>query len=362
MTTPPGETMDWYLSAGDATGERALRHQIRDYLSRHGEPGADVDSAELIAHELVTNAQEHAAGPVWVRLSWRTSQPLIEVWDLGSGFALPSTGAQAVAVDRLDPSAMADAPVRPAAPFRASLPGPTDPRGRGLFLVTHLASDFDMAARRGGGTRVAASLPVPRAVPHQAVPKPPLAPFGGDPLPDLSEVDEGGGFGKEAFLRALVVQLSQSIEYTAGPAVGEDVVTQVGLTVGGQMEAAYRAAHLIADRLTPEQLADCYVQLKHAIDGQFRVVEISDERIVLDNSRCPFGNAVRKAPALCRMTSSVFGGIAARNRDDGASVVLEERIAVGDPGCRVVVYLGPAPADAARFAHPYPSLSAAPTA
>ena len=62
------------------------------------------------------------------------------------------------------------------------------------------------------------------------------------------------------------------------------------------------------------------------------MVEISDSRIVLENDQCPFGNAVRKAPALCRVTSSVFGGIAARNRDDSAAVVLEERIAVGDPG------------------------------
>ena len=51
------------------------------------------------------------------------------------------------------------------------------------------------------------------------------------------------------------------------------------------------------------------------------------------------------------MTSSVFGGIAARNSDDGAAVVLEERIAVGDPGCRVVVHLRPAPDEVAPFSN-----------
>jgi hypothetical protein len=35
----------------------------------------------------------------------------------------------------------------------------------------------------------------------------------------------------------------------------------------------------------------------------------------------------------------VFGGIAARNNDGPVTVLLEERIAVGDPGCRVVVHL-----------------------
>jgi molecular chaperone GrpE len=107
------------------------------------------------------------------------------------------------------------------------------------------------------------------------------------------------------------------------------------------MEAAYRAAHPDAGPLlTPAQLADCFVRLKAAIGGGFHVVEVGEDAVVLANTRCPFGDAVRRAPALCRMTSSVFGGIAARNHPGGASVVLEERIAVGDPGCRVVVRLG----------------------
>ena len=86
------------------------------------------------------------------------------------------------------------------------------------------------------------------------------------------------------------------------------------------------------------------------------VVEATPERVVLENTRCPFGETVMRSPALCRMTSSVFGGIAARNSDEGASVLLEERIAVGDPGCRVVVYLGEAPHAAAPYAHRYGSV------
>jgi hypothetical protein len=51
------------------------------------------------------------------------------------------------------------------------------------------------------------------------------------------------------------------------------------------------------------------------------------------------------------MTSSVSGGIAARNAGSSA-VTLEERIAVGDAQCRVVVHLGAAAAKAER-AHRY---------
>jgi predicted ArsR family transcriptional regulator len=138
-----------------------------------------------------------------------------------------------------------------------------------------------------------------------------------------------------------------------GPDGAEAAVAQVGIDVGGQMEQEYRVATEVVGRLTPQQLAECFVRLKHAIDGGFYIVEVSSERIVLGNTRCPFGDAVRRAPALCRMTSSVFGGIAARNGDNGAGVVLEERIAVGDPGCRVVVHLGAVPPATVRFAHRY---------
>ena len=62
---------------------------------------------------------------------------------------------------------------------------------------------------------------------------------------------------------------------------------------------------------------------------------------------------MQQAPSLCRMTSSVFGGIAARNSDDGASVLLEERIALGDPGCRVVVELNVPKDGASPAAHYY---------
>jgi hypothetical protein len=52
------------------------------------------------------------------------------------------------------------------------------------------------------------------------------------------------------------------------------------------------------------------------------------------------------------MTSSVFGGIAARNHGD-AVVLLDERIAVGDPECRITVLLGPAAAGRTPGGHRY---------
>lgn len=53
-------------------------------------------------------------------------------------------------------------------------------------------------------------------------------------------------------------------------------------------------------------------------------------------------------PALCMMTSNVFGSIAADTLGY-SKVAIEQAIARGDAGCRVVVYLRPTPeAEAAQ--------------
>lgn len=59
------------------------------------------------------------------------------------------------------------------------------------------------------------------------------------------------------------------------------------------------------------------------------------------NTRCPFGANVKEAPELCRMTASVFGGIAARNFGYG-KVELRKRIALNDDCCEVLIHTDPA--------------------
>ncbi len=134
------------------------------------------------------------------------------------------------------------------------------------------------------------------------------------------------------------MQLAEAVERNEGPDAAAAAIAQVGADVGGRMEDEYRRVEGIVGDLDSAQIADLYVRLKAALDGDFYVIEADAERIVLGSRACPFGEVVRRAPGLCRMTSSVFGGIAARNTG-GASVVLEERIALGDPECRVVVWL-----------------------
>lgn len=82
------------------------------------------------------------------------------------------------------------------------------------------------------------------------------------------------------------------------------------------------------------------VDLKRRIHGTFRVVEQTKDRIVLTNDNCPFGDKVINRPALCMMTSNLFGVITAEN-PGYARVVIDEAIAYGDADCHVVVHLKP---------------------
>ncbi len=301
------------------TAAVSLRAEIGAYLRRHGEPMSDFASAEIAVSELLSNLPRHAPGPAWVSLTWADERPVLEVRDLGPGFALDVS--QAPPVDQTG--------------------------GRGLYIASMLVASLDAAARSAGGTAVRAVLDVRRPPSPSYDP----APSSGTRLPGLDEADDGGGFGKEPFLRALVVQLAQAVESTGGPALAEACVAQVGIDVGAQMEDEYRRAAEVVGRLDPSRLAECFVRLKHAIDGEFYVIEASEHRIVLGARTCPFGDVVQKAPALCRMTSAVFGGIAANSHGE-STVTLEERIAVGDPECRVVVDLGPV-VEAGEATHHY---------
>lgn len=299
--------VEWFLDRSPGSAVSRLRREIRCYLERHGtgDPG-DLEAAELAVAELLANAHEYGAGPIWVTLDWTDERPLLAVHDLGPAFEIST----------VTPDVLAE-------------------RGRGLWLVSRFTTELDMAAKRAGGKVVSARLPVSRRADFSLDPPRHMI----NPLPGLDEAGPAG-FGRESFLRALVVQLASGLDERHGPRAAQEAVAQVGAEVGGQMEQEYRrAVGVLADRLTPEQMAECYVRLKRAIGGDFFVIEASAERIVLGNSRCPFGDAVRRSPALCRMTSSVFGGIGARNAG-AATVQLQERLALGDPGCRVVVHLG----------------------
>ena len=156
---------------------------------------------------------------------------------------------------------------------------------------------------------------------------------------------------RDLFLRTLLRELAGTLQDVVGLDEASGFVSVVGQRVGDQINEGYRAA-LEVPNLTREQVAEVLVDLKRRIQGDFTVLEQSDEKIVFGNRACPFGDKVLDRPALCMMTSNVFGAIAADNLGY-AKVELQAMIAVGDPGCRVVVYFKSTPESEAAEGREY---------
>lgn len=146
---------------------------------------------------------------------------------------------------------------------------------------------------------------------------------------------------RDLFTRMLIRELSGTLQEVVGLEEASGFISIVGQKMGDHIDHEYKKALQVSD-LTKQQVSDVLVDLKRRIQGEFYVIEENNDKIVFGNRRCPFGDKVLDRPALCMMTSNVFGSIAAKNLGY-AKVVLDETIAMHNPGCRVVVYVKQTP-------------------
>lgn len=164
---------------------------------------------------------------------------------------------------------------------------------------------------------------------------------------------------RDVFLRTLLRELSGTLQDVVGLDEASGYISIVGGAVGKILDEKYRAA-LSVDHLSADQVAQVLVDLKQRIKGDFYVVEQREDRIVFASNSCPFGEFVAGRPALCMMTSNVFGYVTGENLGY-ARVQIDKAIARGDPGCHVTVFLTPASSEGeAReyFRRVRPSLAA----
>ncbi|WP_013629590.1 methanogen output domain 1-containing protein [Rubinisphaera brasiliensis] len=156
---------------------------------------------------------------------------------------------------------------------------------------------------------------------------------------------------RDVFLRSLIRELSGTLEDVVGLEEASGFVSVVGRRIGDQINAEYREA-LKAPTLNREQVTAVLVDLKKRIQGDFYIIEENEEQIVLGNRACPFAEKVVGRPSLCMMTSNVFGVITAENLGY-AHVEIQEAIARGDAGCRIVISLNSEAANRATDGREY---------
>lgn len=99
------------------------RRELRDLLIE-AEWSGDLDGALLAFHEALVNAHQHGGGAT--RAEARVDGPvlIVQIWDQGSGFDVPGG--------------------------TTTVPEPLAERGRGLWLISRAASDWEMHRDHGG--------------------------------------------------------------------------------------------------------------------------------------------------------------------------------------------------------------------
>ncbi|WP_016951332.1 methanogen output domain 1-containing protein [Anabaena sp. PCC 7108] len=142
---------------------------------------------------------------------------------------------------------------------------------------------------------------------------------------------------RDVFLRTLIRELSGTLQDIVGLEEASGFISVVGESMGRQINEDYKSA-LKVSNLNHKQVVGVLIDLKRRIQGDFYVIEENNEKIVFGNHICPFAEKVIDRPAMCMMTSNVFGTIASDNLGY-AKVELQETIAKGADGCKIVVYL-----------------------
>lgn len=142
---------------------------------------------------------------------------------------------------------------------------------------------------------------------------------------------------RDSFFRRMISELAGVLHDVVGEDEARGFIAVVGARIGDAFNDTYRKS--VGDRqLSRPEVAEALVDLKTRIGGGFSVESQSDDEIVLVNCRCPFAESVENRPALCMMTSNVFGRIAAENLGY-ARVSVDEAFATGHNRCRVRVGL-----------------------
>src|SRR5262249_986782 len=156
---------------------------------------------------------------------------------------------------------------------------------------------------------------------------------------------------RDTFMRSLLRELAGTLQDVVGLDEASGFVSVVGQRIGDELDETYRLG-LGVPSLSREQVAAVLVDVQRRVGGDFYVIDQDDDKIVLGNRACPFAGKVVGRPALCMMTSNVFGVIAGENLGY-AKVALDRTIAQDHPECRVTIHLRATPEAEAAVGREY---------
>lgn len=144
------------------------------------------------------------------------------------------------------------------------------------------------------------------------------------------------------FLQTFILELMHATEQQ-GQEHCQQLIEHIARTGGCFFEETFREEQGKIGPLDRESYTELILGLKNNIGGKFSLASSTPDCVTVTNKCCPFGERVTNFPELCGMTSSVFGGIAARNFGY-AKVEIKKSIARQDGICEVCVYTNAAAA------------------
>lgn len=281
--------MDWLIDPHHPDVAGVVTARVREHLRRHAADPGNLHHALERVDGLVRSQLENGAGrPLWMHLDWAELEPLVSLRSV-----TPDTPS-AVQAQGLDPAAVMDVPAR----HRHML----------------AAASEDRAADETGWIR----LPVVRRRPPDFDPD----------LGTLADLDIDPARDGQA---AVTVALVAAAE--AHPAASANqLVALAGAAVADTAPSDPPLA-------TAQDVADTFCRIHQDLGGKPSVVHVDDDTLELSLDRCLFGRSATHPPSLCGVSAGLVGRLAARASGQ-ATVVLDETMALGDPACRLRVWLG----------------------
>ncbi len=90
------------------------------------------------------------------------------------------------------------------------------------------------------------------------------------------------------------------------------------------------------EKVDSERVAEVVQLIFNQLGADFRIVKTSQQKIVIEGRRCPWGDQAKENPVLCMLTRAIATRVAVRCRSC-AMVVLDKTIGNGDESCIIKI-------------------------
>ncbi len=138
---------------------------------------------------------------------------------------------------------------------------------------------------------------------------------------------------KELYFNELISNLASLMK----DETSKTKIKKAAIETAKYIDEVYRKFHGV-DKLSLPQVIEALVNAQEKIGGMFVVLKQNNKEIILRNTKCPFGENVKKNPGLCATTSAIAGVITARNLGY-SKVTVKKTIAKGAKECLIHIQL-----------------------